>query len=117
MVPRGEVVAGPRGGVALSAGVAGAGQHERARVGLERQQAVPGGAGVLHAVDVVDLGVHRGAGDEARFVDAVDHVVGHGLRGIAEDGGLVHVVPEAGDAVGDELLVERAPPVARLLSA
>ena len=38
-------------------------------------------------------------------------VVGHGLGGVVEDGGLVHVVPEAGDAVVNELVVEGAPPV------
>ena len=44
------------------------------------------------------------------FVDAVDDVVGHGLGGVGEDGGLVHVVPEAGCAVGDEVFEEGAPP-------
>ena len=42
--------------------------------------------------------------------DAVDYVVGHGFGGVGEDGGLVHVVPEAGYAVGDEVFVEGAEP-------
>ena len=61
MVPGGGVVAGPGGGVALAAGVAGAGEDEGALVGLELEQAFVGGAGVLHAEDVVDLGVRGGA--------------------------------------------------------
>src|SRR2546425_7632761 len=36
----------------------------------------------------------------------------HGLVRTLEDSGLVHVVPEAGDAHADEFLVETAPPVA-----
>jgi hypothetical protein len=51
---------------------------------------------------------------EAGLFDAVLHVVGHGLWRDLEDGRLVHVVPEAGYAVGDEVFVEGAPPVARL---
>ena len=50
-------------------------------------------------------------GCEAGAVDAVLHVVGHGFGGVGEDGGLVHVVPEAGYAVVDEVFVEGAPPV------
>ena len=51
-------------------------------------------------------------GLEAGLVDAVLDVVRHGLGGDVEDGGLVHVVPEAGDAVVDEVFVERSPPFA-----
>ena len=36
--------------------------------------------------------------------------IGHGLGGVGEDGGLVHVVPEAGYAVVDEVFVEGAEP-------
>ncbi len=57
--------------------------------------------------------MHRCTLDEARLVDAVLHVIGHGLRGIGEDRRFVHIVPKTCDSVRDELLVERSPPVAR----
>ena len=66
-------------------------------------------ARVLHAVDVVDLEVSGGAWSEAGFVDAVLDVVGHGLGGDVEDGRLVHVVPESGDAVVDEIACRACP--------
>ena len=71
-----------------------------------------GAAGVLHAEDVVDLEMGGGAFSEAGFVDAVLDIVGHGFAGTLKTAGLVHVVPEAGDTVGDEGLVEAAPPLA-----
>ena len=77
VVPGGEVVAGPGDGVALAAGVGGARHDVGADVGAEGELAFHGGAGVLHAVDVVDLGVEGGAGGEAFVlgtVDAVDDV-------------------------------------------
>ena len=115
MVPGGAVVSGPRGCVTLASGVAGAGEDEGALVGSEFEEAFIGAAGVLHAEDVVDLEVGGGAGLEAGAVDAVLHVIGHGLGGIGEDGGLVHVVPEAGYAVVDEVFIEGAPPFAAAL--
>ena len=103
MVPVAGVVAGPGDGVALATGVAGARHDEGPQVGLQFEQAVVGGARVLHAEDVVDLEMGGGARREAGLVDAVLRVVGHGLRGTTEDGGLVHVVPEAGNALVDEI--------------
>ena len=57
------------------------------------------GARILHAEDVVNLQMICRALLEARLVDAVLHVVRHRLRGHVEDGGLIHVVPEAGNAI------------------
>ena len=114
MVPGRAVVAGPGHGIALAAGIARARHHERALVGAEREQAVIGRTRVLHAVDVVDLTVVAGAGGEIVAGDAVLRVERHRLRRGVEDRGLVHVVPEAGNAVIKEALVERAPPRARL---
>ncbi len=112
MVPGGAVVSGPGGGVALATGVAGSGEDEGALIWGESEEAVVGGAGVLHAVDVVDLEVGGGAGLEAGSGDAVLDVVRHGFGGGVEDGGLVHVVPEAGDSVVEEVFVEGSPPLA-----
>ena len=112
MVPGGAVVSGPGGGVALAPGVAGAGEDEGTDFGVEGEEAFVGAAGVLHAEDVVDFEVGGGAGFEAGFGDAVLDVVGHGFGGDVEDGGLVHVVPEACDAFIGELFVEGAPPFA-----
>ena len=81
MVPGGAVVSGPGGGVALASRVGGAGEDEGALVGLELEEAFVGGAGVLHAEDVVDLEVGGGAGFEAGLGDAVQDVVGHGFGG------------------------------------
>ena len=38
----------------------------------------------------------------------------HRFAGSVEDGGLVHIVPETGYAILNELFVETAPPVTRL---
>ena len=112
VVPCGTIVAGPGGAVALATGVAGTGHDEGTLVGPEGKGAFKGGAGVLHAEDVVDLQMRGGAFAEAGLVDAVLDVEGHGFAGAIEDGGLVHIVPEAGDTLGDEALVEGAPPLA-----
>ena len=115
MVPGGGVVAGPGDGVALASGIRGAGHDEGALVGIEFEDALVGAARVLHAVNIVDFGMCRSPGYKSGLVDAMNGGERHGLAGTVEDGGLVHVVPEAGEAVGDELLVVRAPPGARLL--
>ena len=99
LVPGGGVVAGPGEAVALAAGIGGARHHEGTLVGTQLEQPFVGGALVLHAEDVVNLGVRGGAGGEAGLVDAVNVVERHGEGGAVEDGRLVHVVPEAGDAV------------------
>ncbi len=115
MVPGRGVVAGPGDGVALASGIGGASHDEWAFVGIEFEHALVGAARVLHAVDIVDFGMCRSPGYKSGLLDAMDGSERHGLAGAVEDGGLVHVVPEAGEAVGDELLVERAPPGAGLL--
>ena len=115
MVPGGAVVSGPGGGVTLATGVAGAGEDEGALVGSEIEEAFVGGAGVLHAIDVVDLEVAGGAGLEACARDAMLDIIGHGFGWDVEDGGLVHVIPETGYAVVHEVLIESAPPLATAL--
>ena len=62
----------------------------------------------------MNLGVRGGAGGEARLFDAMDVIERHRLAGSVKDRGLVHVIPEAGNAILNELFVEAAPPVARL---
>src|SRR4051812_5779010 len=116
MVPGAAVVASPCGGVALAAGVTGPGQDEGALIWREREQTVVGCAGVLHTVDVVNLTVSCCARLESWFVDPVFDVVGHGPTGSIEDRRLVHVVPEPGYSIMNELRIERAPPFSRALA-
>ena len=59
----------------------------------------------------MDLQVGRGALAEAGFVDPMLYVVGHGLARTIEDRRLIHVVPEAGDAILNEVLEQTAPPL------
>ena len=108
MVPSAAIVAGPRGGVALRARIGRASEHEGAFAGLQFQQAFVSRAGVFHAEDVVGGAVVDGRA----VIEAVYRAEGHGLVGTKEDRRLIHVVPEAGGAHGDEILVEAAPPVA-----
>ncbi len=114
MVPGGGIVSRPGESVALSAGEGRAGQDERPLVRPQLEQAFVGGAGILQPDDVVNLGVSGGASGEARFFDAMDVIERHGLAGTVKDRGLVHVIPEAGDAILSEFFVETAPPLARL---
>jgi hypothetical protein len=64
--------------------------------------------------DVVNLGVCSGAFGEAGFIDAMDVVERHGLAGTVEDSGFVHVIPEAGDTILNEVFIKTAPPLASL---
>ena len=84
----------------MAPGIAGASHHKRSHIGLERAHSVEGGPGILHAKNVVDLEMGGGAVDEARFVDTVLRVIGHGLGRNLEQGGFIHVVPEPGNALG-----------------
>src|SRR6187402_195437 len=112
VVPRGTVIARPGCSIALATGVARACQHEGTLIGSQREKALVGTAGVLHAVDVVDLRVGRSPLRKSRLVNTVLYVVRHGLARNTKDRRLVHIVPETGDAHGGEVLVERAPPCA-----
>src|SRR6185437_7174498 len=69
-------------------------------------------ARILHAIDIVDLGMGGIARREIVAVDTMDDVERHRLQ-IVEHCWLVHVVPEAGDAVIDKLAEVRPPPIAR----
>ena len=51
--------------------------------------------------------------DGGAVVEAVNGVEGHGLVGAEEDRRFIHIVPEAGDAHGDKVFVEAAPPFPR----
>src|ERR1700733_5805157 len=52
---------------------------------------------------------------ETRLIDAVKNIQRHGLGGGMEDGGLVHVIPEALDPAALKVTVQGSPPGARLL--
>lgn len=114
LIPSGGVVPGPGKSVALAAGIGGTGQNEGALVRAKLQEPFVGGALIFHAKDVVNLCVGGGAGSEAWLIDAMDAIEGHGSGGTVEYRGFVHVIPEAGNAVLNELLVEAAPPCASL---
>ncbi len=111
VVPCRSVVSRPCGGVPLAPGIAGAGKHEGSLIRPQRNKTVVGGARVLHAVDIVDLKMFRGAFLEAGFGNAVQDVVRHGFRRNVEDSRLIHVVPEASHAVVKKVFVERSPPL------
>ena len=51
-----------------------------------------------------------GALQKPGLLDAMLHIVRHGLRWHLKDCGFIHVVPEAGYAIGYKILVERSPP-------
>ena len=84
VAPGRAVVAGPRRGITLATSVARARHHEGALVGPQPAQALEGRARVLHAIDVVDLGVRRLARGEAGRVDAMHDIERHGLGRRAE---------------------------------
>src|SRR5690242_10362825 len=109
MVPGAAVVAGPGGGIALCAGIGRARKNEGALSGLQLQQAFVSGAGIFHAIYIVSGAMVDGGA----VIKAVDGVERHGLVRAKEDGGFIHVIPEAGGAHGDKIFVEAAPPRAR----
>ena len=57
MVPGAPIVAAPLRGVALAAGIGGAGNDQGPFVGMHAQHAFASGERLQHSVDVVDLGV------------------------------------------------------------
>src|SRR5580658_4004752 len=103
MVPVARVVTAPRGCVALAAGIAGARHHEGPHIRLELLEALEGSAAVLHAEDVVNFEMARCPRRESRLIDAMLHIVRHGLRWNLEERRLIHVVPEAGHAFAYEV--------------
>src|SRR3954447_26776046 len=114
MIPCGSVVSRPGEAVALAARVGGARQHKRPLVRTQLEQSLVSRARIFQSDNVVDLGMRRGARGEARLFNAVDGVQGHGFIWTIEHRRLIHIVPEARNAVRDKLLVETAPPFARL---
>ena len=108
MIPGAAVVARPGGGITLRPGEGRARKHEGALASLQFQQALVGGAGVFHAENVMSRTmIHGGA-----VIQAMYGVEGHGFVGAGKDGRLIHVVPEAGGAHGNEILVQTSPPIA-----
>ncbi|MNS28492.1 hypothetical protein D3C72_604660 [compost metagenome] len=110
VAPHGLVVAGPDHRVALDARVARAADHEGPLVGAQPSEPLPRGLAHAEAVEVVGRPVrHLGA----RL--AVDGVVRHRARVVGrvrglEQGGLVHVAPDAGDAGIQKPRMPIAPP-------
>jgi len=88
VLPGGHVVAGPARGVALAAAV-GAARDGKRPVGVaEARRAVGGGAGHLHAVDIMGLAVRAGLA-----VVAKAHIVGESTA--LEHGRFVHIGPNS----------------------
>ena len=112
VVPGRTVVAGPGRRIALTAGIGSAGHHERPDAGAQAKHPLERAARILHSIDVVNLRMGRVARGEVVTVDPVQIIERHGLGRRFEHRWLVHVVPEAGKPVGDEILVQAPPPVA-----
>ncbi len=100
----------------MTARIAGARHHEWPDIRSELHHAVMRRSRVLHAEDVMDLQVRRRALLEARLIDAVLHVVRHGLRRHVEDRGLVHVVPETRNTILHERAENSVPHHSRVLA-
>src|SRR5262245_43520261 len=101
MVPCAAVVAGPGGGVSLSACIGGACEHKRPHVWLQAEQAFVCGAHVLHSENIVDLSMIG----LAPF-DAVHGIERHGLIGSLENRWLIHVIPKSANSQIYKIAVE-----------
>src|SRR6476620_9947463 len=108
MIPRGHVVAGPGGGVALGSRVGGPRQHKWPLVALQFAQPFVGGARVLHPEHVVNGAMIQ----RSTVVEAVPRLKRHGLVRALKDRRLIHVVPEARNTYGHKILIKLAPPIA-----
>src|SRR5580692_10571075 len=115
MVPGAAVVPRPRRPVPLTAGIGGARKYHGAQIGIQFLQTLEGRTRILHAVNIVYLRMGRGAFDETWLVNPMNDIERHGPRGRAEDGGLVHVIPKAGNTLPVEILIQSTEPGARLL--
>src|SRR5713226_5328585 len=113
MIPGGTVIPGPCGAVPLASGIAGTSHHKWPLVRSQPDLTFISRARVLHAEDIVDLPVQCRALAEARFVDAMLYVIRHRFARAIEDRRLVHVIPEAGNPLAHEILVEQTPPLTR----
>src|ERR1700743_2381538 len=89
VIPGRRVVASPGNSIALAAGKAGARHHKGPLVGAQRKYTIMRGARVLHTVDVVNFRVPGRARSKARLIDAMLHVIRHGLGWIDKYGRLV----------------------------
>ena len=105
VVPAGLVVAHPVGGISLDPGESRAGQYERPPVGHGREQ--PLGRPHRHQQGVLVV---------VALVGVASLVEAHGRWVDVAGGGLVHVVPDAGQAGLDVGGVELPPPRACLLA-
>src|SRR5690349_14247047 len=90
--------------------------HKGPQIGFQFQQPLKGSARILHAVNVVNFQMIGDPWREPRLVDAMLRIVGHRLGWHEEDGWLIHVVPETGNALLHEIPVQGSPPVARTLA-
>src|SRR5258708_17358760 len=112
MIPGCGIISGPGEAIALPARVGSSGENEGTLVGAQLEKALVSAARILQSNNIVNLGMRGGASHEAGFFDAVNGIQGHRLAGYVKNRGLVHIVPEAGNSVLHELLVQTAPPFA-----
>src|SRR5947199_5628222 len=98
MIPAAGVIAGPGGRVTLTSNICRARQHKRPLVWTKSEQAFIRGLGVQHAEHVVDLALCCFPRRLPGLFHAIDGVHAHRLPWSLKDGGLVHVIPEAGYA-------------------
>src|SRR5438270_13224200 len=110
MIPTRGVIAGPRGGVALSARITGSRQNEWAFIRIEFEQSFIRCARIFHTKHVMNFQVAGGTSAESRLMDAMLNIVRHSFTGHLENRRLVHIVPKAGHALRDKIFVKTAPP-------
>src|SRR5690348_11841522 len=96
----------------MSADVRGARKYKRPLIGTQLQQSFIRSLRIEHAEHIVDLALGCLTSRLSRFLDAIDCIHRHRLARHVEDGGLIHVVPEAGYTIVHKLFVEPSPPVA-----
>src|SRR5262249_13176233 len=101
VVPCTRIIAGPRCGVSLPAGVGGTSEDERPLVSLKFEKPLVGGAGVLHPEYVVDGPVI----EFAAIIEPMHSGERHGFIAALKKSRLVHVIPESGDAHSHEVFI------------
>src|SRR5689334_21500062 len=99
MVPGGGVVSGPGESVALSACESRARQDERTLVRAQFEQPLIGGTRILQSHHIVNFRMCRGTSGETGLFDTLEVIERHGFTRSVKHRRLVHVIPEAGDAI------------------
>src|ERR1700722_12856593 len=109
MISSATVVARPCRSIALPTRIGRASQHEWSLIRVQLLQAFECRSRVLHAVDIVYLGVRCSSFQESWPVDAMNNIERHRFGICIEDRRFIHIVPEARDSQAIEFRVQRSP--------